>query len=253
MGLATPRVELAGRAALVTAARRIGAAVALELGAAGLDVAVAYRSRPDEARRLVEALEAGGTRALAAEADLASEAGCRRLVEGVVERFGRLDVLVNVASRYERRPWAALDAASLSADLAVDLDAVLHCSRAAVPHMRLGGFGRIVNFSDWVAVARQPRYRGYVGYYVAKAAVIALTEALALELAADGILVNAVAPGPILPIEGSSEKLQRATLDATPLGRWGGGPEVGHLVRRLVETTFLTGQVVRVDGGRQLA
>jgi NAD(P)-dependent dehydrogenase (short-subunit alcohol dehydrogenase family) len=118
--------------------------------------------------------------------------------------------------------------------------------------MRAAGEGRIVTFTDWIAASGRPRYAGYLPYYVAKTGVIGLTEALALELAPDRILVNAVAPGPILPPEGSSSEEQEAVIRATPLGRWGGSDEIVKAVVLLVETDFITGETVRVDGGRHI-
>jgi NAD(P)-dependent dehydrogenase (short-subunit alcohol dehydrogenase family) len=118
--------------------------------------------------------------------------------------------------------------------------------------MRRHGGGRIVNFSDWIAGSDRPQYLGYLPYYVAKAGVIALTEALSLELAASQILVNAVAPGPIVPPEGISDEDVRAVERATPLGRWGGAFEIAKAVLFLVETDFVTGETIRVDGGRHL-
>ena len=101
------------------------------------------------------------------------------------------------------------------------------CARARpCPHMRRVRGGRIVNFSDWVARSGRPRYPGYLAYYVAKAGVIALTEALALELAPDQILVNAVAPGPIVAPESISDEEFAQVERATPLGRWGGEIEI---------------------------
>src|SRR4051795_9263888 len=108
----------------------------------------------------------------------------------------------------------------------VDLRAAFLCARAAVPHMRRSGGGRIINFSDWVAASGRPRYRGFVPYYVAKAGAIALSEALALELAGDNILVNAIAPGPILAPPGTSAEESDKVEQATPLGRWGGEIEI---------------------------
>ena len=107
-------------------------------------------------------------------------------------------------------------------------------------------------FSDWVAASGRPRYRGFLPYYVAKRGVIALGEALALELAADGIRVHIVAPGPIVPVEGSTEVEQQAVVAATPLGRWGGEEAVSRLVDALLDSTFITGETVRLDGGRHL-
>ena len=118
--------------------------------------------------------------------------------------------------------------------------------------MRQQGGGRIINFSDWVAKSGRPRYPGYLPYYVAKAGVVALTEALALELAPDNILVNAVAPGPILPPPTLSDDEMRAVEESTPLGRWGGEIEIAKVVLALLESDYITGETVRVDGGRHL-
>ena len=117
---------------------------------------------------------------------------------------------------------------------------------------RLRG-GRIINFSDWTARSGRPRYTGYLPYYVAKAGVVALTEALALELASDQILVNAIAPGPIVAPEGASDEEFAAVERATPLGRWGGEAEIAKAVLALVDTDFITGETIRVDGGRHLS
>jgi NAD(P)-dependent dehydrogenase (short-subunit alcohol dehydrogenase family) len=167
-------------------------------------------------------------------------------------RLGRLDILINMASVYVQRPFAELTAADWNAALDVDLRAAFLCAHAAAPHMRAQGGGRIINFSDWIARSGRPRYGGYVPYYVAKAAVIALTEALALELAGDRILVNAIAPGPILAPPGTTDEESRAVVEVTPLGRWGGEMEIAKAVLALLDSDFTTGETIRVDGGRHL-
>jgi NAD(P)-dependent dehydrogenase (short-subunit alcohol dehydrogenase family) len=186
------------------------------------------------------------------QADLGDPAACRRLVDEAAEGLGGLSTIVLAASRFERTRFDGLDAETWNRALAVDLDASFHCAQAAIPHLRRAGGGHIVLFSDWVAASGRPRYRGFLPYYVAKRGVIALGEALGLELAADGIRVHVVAPGPIVPADGTTDREQAAVLAATPLGRWGGEDEVARQVVALVGSTFITGETVRVDGGRHL-
>jgi len=241
-----------GRVALITGTRRIGAVTARELAARGMHLALAYNRSADEARQAVDAIRAQGGRAEMFPADVSQPAECRRLVDTVANSFGRLDVLVNMASVYTHRALDEMTDADWERALAVDLRGAFACSQAAVPHMRRAGGGRIVNFGDWVARSGRPRYKGYVAYYVAKAGVIALTEALALELASDNILVNAIAPGPILAPPGTSEEELKEVETATPLGRWGGEIEIAKAVVALIDSDFITGETIRVDGGRHV-
>lgn len=245
-------MDLTDRVVLITGARRIGAVVAVWLAERGADVAVSYNRSQDEAESVVAAVEARGRRARAYRVDLAAPDACRALVDAVAGDFGRLDALVNMASTYVRRDLDAMTDADWERALAIDLRATFACCHAAIPHMRRRGGGRMVNVSDWVAASRRPRYTGYLAYYVAKCGVIALTEALALELAPDQILVNAIAPGPILPPPDTSESERLEVERATPLGRWGGEDEIVKAVAALLETDFITGETIRVDGGRHL-
>ena len=245
-------MELIDRVALITGGRRIGAVVATELARKGADVALVYRSSRAEAEETANALRALSRRAFIVQADLQQPEACQRIVEETVAQFGRLDALVNMASIYRQKAIDDLTLEDWDTQMAIDLRAAWLCSHAAVPHMRRSGGGRIVNFSDWVARSGRPRYTGYLPYYVAKAGVIALTEALALELAADQILVNAVAPGPIVAPPGTSAADSAAVERATPIGRWGGEIEIAKAVLALVESDFITGETIRVDGGRHL-
>ena len=245
-------MTLAGRAALITGGKRIGAAVARALAAAGLDVALSYNSSKTEAESTAAEIVSAGRRAHIARADLGNPDECRALVDGAAAAFGRLDVLVNMASVYTAVPLEQTDEHVWHKAMDIDLRAAFLCARAAVPHMRRQGGGRIVNFSDWVAASGRPRYPGYLPYYVAKAGAKALTEALALELAADQILVNAVAPGPIMAPPGTTEEEFKAVEAATPLGRWGGPEPIARAVIFLIETDFVTGETIRVDGGRHV-
>ena len=177
---------------------------------------------------------------------------CATLVNEAARQLGRLDVLINMASVYSAVPFEQLDERRWDASIDVDLKAAFLCAIAAVPHFRAAGGGRIINFADWVAASGRPRYTGYLPYYVAKRGVIGLTEALALELAADQILVNAIAPGPIVAPEGTSDKEMAAVESATPLGRWGGEREIALAAIFLIESGFVTGETIRVDGGRHI-
>ena len=246
-------MELASRAALVTGTRRIGAVVATELARAGADVALVYRQSRGEADETAEAVRALGRRATVLHADLREPEACERIVDETVDAFGRLDVLVSMASVYRRRILDEVTVEDWDEQMAVDLRSAWLCARAAVPHMRRLRGGRIVTISDWVARSGRPRYTGYLTYYVAKAGVIALTEALALECAADQILVNCVAPGPIVAPPDVSDAEFAAVERATPLGHWGGEIEIAKAVMTFVESDFITGETIRVDGGRHLS
>jgi NAD(P)-dependent dehydrogenase (short-subunit alcohol dehydrogenase family) len=245
-------MDLHGRTALITGGKRIGAAIAEDLARRGMDIALCYNRSHQEASDVAAAVEAAGRRAVVIQADLSRGPECRRLVDASASALGRLDALINMASVYAPVPLDEADEARWDAVIDVDLKASFLCARAALPYLRAAGGGRIVNFADWVAASGRPRYRDYLPYYVAKRGVIGLTEALALELAPDQILVNAVAPGPVLAPDGLGEKEYQAVEAATPLGRWGGAAEVARVVAFLLETDFVTGETIRVDGGRHV-
>jgi NAD(P)-dependent dehydrogenase (short-subunit alcohol dehydrogenase family) len=238
--------------ALITGGRRIGAVVATELARGGADVALVYRQSRGEAEETADAARAFGRRAIVLQGDLRQPDTGERLVDETVDALGRIDILVNMASVYNAKPIDDVTLEDWNAQLDVDLRAAWLCARAAVPHMRRLRGGRIINFADWVARSGRPRYPGYLTYYVAKAGVVGLTEALALELAPDQILVNAVAPGPIVAPEGTSDEEFASVERATPLGRWGGEIEIAKAVLALVDSDFITGETIRVDGGRHL-
>jgi len=245
-------MELPGRVALITGGKRIGAVVATELARGGADIALVYHHSRGEAEETADAARAFGRRALVLQGDLRQPETCDRLVDETVDALGRLDILINMASVYGAKPIDDVTLEDWNRQLDVDLRAAWLCARAAVPHMRRLRGGRIINFSDWVAPSGRPRYPGYLTYYVAKAGVVGLTEALALELASDQILVNAVAPGPIVAPEGTSDEEFASVERATPLGRWGGEIEIAKTVLALVDSDFITGETIRVDGGRHL-
>ena len=191
-------MDLINRVVIITGGKRIGRVVAQRLAERGADIVLSYRGSKVEAEATVADVGERGRRAIAVPADVSKAADCGALVTAAGSAFGRVDALVNMASVYGSTPFDQLTEAEFDRDLAINLKSAFLCARAAIPVMRQNGGGRIVNFADWLARSGRPAYRGFTSYYVAKAGIIALTEALALELARDQILVNAIAPGPIL-------------------------------------------------------
>lgn len=245
-------MDLKNRVALITGAKRIGAVVAIELARRGVDVALSYNRSRAEAEKAAAAIKDLGRRPFIKQANLTNAEECAALVTATVAALGRLDILINMASIYVQKPLDTLTIDEWDENIAVDLRASFLCARAAVPHMRLTGGGCIINFSDWLSKSGRPRYTGFLPYYVAKTAVIGLTEGLALEYAPDNILVNAIAPGPILaPPETTDEEL-KAVETATPLGHWGGEMAIADAVIALLGCDFVTGETIRVDGGRHV-
>src|SRR5665647_3671866 len=174
-------MDLKDRVVLLTGGKRIGSTVAVALAQRGADMALSYHQSRAEAETTAEAVRGAGRRAVIWQANVSRADECEALVAATVAELGRLDVLVNMASIYRSIPLDSMSGDDLQASLDVDLKSAFLYARAAIPHMRAAGGGRIVNFSDWLAVSQRPRYTGYLAYYVAKKAVMGLTEALAFE------------------------------------------------------------------------
>jgi NAD(P)-dependent dehydrogenase (short-subunit alcohol dehydrogenase family) len=245
-------MELTGKVAIITGGKRIGRVVAKVLAGRGMDVVLSYRGSKREADDTAADVVAAGRRATTVVADVGKPEDCRAVIAHAIAAFGRIDVLVNMASIYRSTPLESLTVEYWDTDLDVNLRSAFLCAHAAMPHMRAAGGGRIVNFADWLARSGRPHYKGFTSYYVAKAGVIALTESLALEGAQDDILVNAIAPGPIVPPPDMSQDEIDDVARATPVGHWGGEAEIAKAVVLLCETDFITGETVRVDGGRHI-
>lgn len=244
-------LDLKGKVALLTGGARMGPAIAARLAQAGCDVAAAYRTSRTSADEAIRGVRAVGRRGKTLRADLLQESQVERLIGQVQDTFGRLDILINMASVYEKTPFSRLDKRAWSSNIDANLKSVYLLTTKASDALRRHGSGRIINFSDWLARSGRPRYHDYLPYYVSKMGVIGLTEALALELA-PSILVNAIAPGPIIPPKNLSPKEDAEVRKETPLGRWGSANEIAKAVLFLAETDFVTGECIRVDGGRHL-
>lgn len=245
-------LPLEGRVAIVTgSARNIGRATALALARMG--AAVMLHSRRDSAGldETTALLAARGMRVAAHLADLSTEAGAVGLVAATVERLGRVDILINNAAIRRNTPFTSISLAEWREVLGASLDAAFLTSRAAVPHMRGGKWGRIVNVGGITMFKGTP---GRAHVAASKAAMMGMTRVLASELAPDGITVNMVSPGIIDTVRGAAAGARpeaTRTLAGIPLGREGTPDEIAHIVAMLChpEGGYTTGQVLEVNGG----
>lgn len=239
------------KVALVTGgARRIGSEIVRCLHAEGMNIALHYHSSRDDARRLRDELNAARPASVQLfEANLRDTAVIREMAASVMSSFARMDVLVNSASSFFATPLDTLDEAAYQDLLDTNLKAPLFLAQAAVTPLRKAK-GCVINIADIYGL--KP-LAAHPAYCAAKAGLIMLTRSLALELAPD-IRVNAVAPGAILwPESGSSEIERSGVLANTPMRRAGHPTDVAQTVLFLVrDAHYVTGQVIKVDGGRAI-
>lgn len=245
------RETLEGKVALVTgAARRIGAAIAVTLHAAGARVVVHYRESQTEAEELVASLNAvRADSATALRADLARDNGPEELIESVVGWSDRLDILVNNASSFYPTPLGDIGADDWADLVGSNMRAPLFLTQAATPYLRTT-CGNVINIVD--IHARRP-LRDHHVYGAAKAGLAMLTRSLAKDLAPQ-VRVNGIAPGAIAwPEDGMTESVKKSIVDQIPLGRTGEPADIANAVLFLVrDATYVTGQVIPIDGGRSI-
>jgi pteridine reductase len=240
---------LAGKIALVTGSGvRVGRAIALGLGRAGADVAAHYRTSSAGAEQVCAEIRSGGRRAAAIPGDLSDPDACRRVVRRTAEELGGLDFLVHSASNFHRKALAETDERVWDSAMAVNARAGYLLAREAAETLR-SRRGRVILISDFLALYPA---RNYLAHSVSKAAVEGLVRALAVELAPE-VTVNAVAPGTVLVPEGTSREEEESLARRVPLKRNGDPEDVARTAVFLCAgPAFLTGQVIRVDGGRSL-
>ena len=244
-------METTGKVALVTGSGvRVGKRIALALAGTGMHVAVHYHSSAGPADETVAEIRALGVEAESFQADLSQTASIRSLIGAIDERWGRLDVLVNSAAIFPRTPWDEIDEATWDRTLEVNLKAPFFTAWHAVPLMRRGGGGKIINIADWAGL--RP-YKNYLPYVISKGGIVTMTKAMAKELAPE-IAVNAIAPGPVMLPEdfdaAAAERIRKGTL----LQRLGSPDDIAQSAVYLVAMTdFVTGHVLVVDGGRLIA
>jgi len=240
---------LAGQVALVTGASRgIGASIARELAQAGAKVVVNYASSPAAAEAVVAEIQAAGGQAWAHQANVAEEEQVEAMVKDVLEKEGRLDVLVNNAGITRDGLLMRMKSADWQSVIDLNLSGVFLCTRAVSRAMLKARSGRIINITSVVGLMGNP---GQANYSAAKAGVIGLTRSSAAEFASRGVTVNAVAPG-FIESDMTAELDKEPILKAIPLGRMGQPSEVASAVRFLAAdpaAAYMTGQVLQVDGG----
>ncbi len=237
------------KVALVTGAGiRVGRAIALALGRAGADVALHYRGSREGAKSAAAEIEAEGRRAVVVAADLVRPDDCRRVVRDSIAALGGLDFLVHSASNFHRASLAETDEDLWDSAMDVNARAGFLMAREAAPTLAARK-GRVVFVSDFLA---ESPARNYLAHSVSKAAVEGLVRGLAVELAPD-VSVNGVAPGTVLPPEGTSAEEIERLARRVPAKRIGSAEDVAATVVFLCAgPSFLTGQVIRVDGGRSI-
>jgi len=238
-------LPLHGKSALVTGgARRIGREIALALAGAGADVAITYRQSEKEATRTVEELSAMGASASAFACDVRSEASVRAAVDGVMERFGRLDILVNNAAVFETASLDSLTLEQWDAVFETNTRGPFLVAREALPHLRAVR-GRIVNIGS---LGGLQAWASHGHYCSSKAALHMLTQVMAKAFAPE-VSVNCVAPGWI-DMDTQPSQTAMHIAEKTPMRRSGAAEDVaGAVVFFATGPSFITGQVLAVDGG----
>jgi len=244
-------LSLTNKVALVTGGSRgIGRAIALEFAARGAAVVVNYNKSPEAAEKVVEQIQTAGGKAAAFQADVSDFKQAESLVKFAIETFGGLDILVNNAGITRDQLIMMMPEADWDAVIDTNLKSTFNCSKAAVKHMMRKRTGRIISIAS---VAGQMGNPGQTNYSASKGGQIAFTKALAREVAARNITVNAIAPGFVDTeiLNDMPPETLEAALKLVPLGRKGKPEEIAFAAAFFAsdEAAYITGQVLGVDGG----
>lgn len=247
-------ITLEGKGALIVGAKRLGSVVAKRLAEEGVNLAISYRNSAKEAETLRSSVAGMAKRTTLIQGDLAIEDDVKRMVDSANTDLGNLSFVVNLASDYPKMPFNTLDAADWDtgmADAKGSYLLTLHASR--VMENNLGPTrGHVILFGD--SAAGEAPYTNYLPYLTAKAAVHFMTRAFAVELAAKGILVNTIAPGPTMrPPDIKESVWEQGIIARTPLRREASVAEMAELVVTILKSETITGETIRVDAGRHLS
>ena len=247
----SPGISLEGQVALVTGSSRgIGAVIARRLARAGAQVALNYNASIAAATEVMESINAEGGDAMMIAGNVADESQAGETIKAVVSRFGRIDILINNAGIHRDRLLLRMSSADFDEVLQVNLRGAFLCTRYVMPHLIRQRYGRVINMSSVVGLTGNP---GQANYAAAKAGLIGFTKAVAREVAARNVTVNAVAPGYIATgmVEGLTDEQRSQILERIPMGRFGTSEDVAETILFLSSrgAGYLTGQVLTVDGG----
>lgn len=243
--------KLNGKTAIVTgAAKGIGRGIAEAFAREGADVAIADIATSEQAQGVIEAIQQAGRKALYVRTDVADEQQVRKMVDTVLGAFGHIDILVNNAGIFTQALVEDLPVADWDRILSVNLRGTFLCTHFVLPHLLKQGGGRIINIASQL---------GYIGgvevahYCASKGGVIAFTKALAREVATRNVLVNGIAPGPIMTdlLASETEEWKSAKLAELPIGRFGEVSEVAPTAVFLAsdDASYYVGQILGPNGG----
>ena len=242
-------MEIEGKVALVTGgAKRLGRSIALALAERGAELVIHYRDSEREAQELLALLKRAGGKPVAVRGDVSVAADVDRIVETAMQAFGRIEILVNNAAIFYRTPFEKVTEEDWDRFLDVNLKGPFLLCRRIGGIMLRQGRGKIISLAD---LAGLKVWAEYIPYSVSKAGLIALTQGLAKALA-PAVQVNAVAPGAVLLPEGTTPEERERAIRRIPLDRLGTPEDIARAVVYLIENDFITGEVLRLDGGQHL-
>lgn len=247
-------ISLKGKNALIVGAKRIGQVVGKRLAQEGINLSISYRSSKEEAEKLKTEAEKLSVKSILVQGDVSSEADVKNMVNQTVKGLGSLDFVIDLASVFQKTPLETLDEKAWDFAFQDAKGSYLISIYASKAMQKNEGKtkGHIILFSDWAAKSQKP-YLNYLPYLTSKAAIDYMTRAFAKELAPQGILVNAIAPGPTMkPPFLKDEYWQKEVIDKTPLKRQSKAEEIAEMIVTLLKSETITGETIRIDSGSHL-